>query len=526
MTAQTSTSTNDLQTVWRLAQMPVIQAVGLGVIVLGFVFSTEVTAAIGVWYASTAYSHCFFVLPIAIYLGWERRHMLAGVRIEQMNWLVVGALPLSLAWLAAERLGIMEGRQLIAVAMLELLFLAVLGWQMFKALAAPLLYLFFLVPFGAFLTPALQDFTASFIDVGLRVLAIPHFSDAYIIEIPEGRFFVAEACAGLRFLIASIAFGVLYACLMYTSMSRRLAFIGASIVIPIVANGVRALGIVVLGHVLGSAEAAATDHVLYGWLFFSIVIMLLILAGLPFRQDAVPASGRTIPAPLASRASPSPGMAGPRQRALFVSVVGIGGIAALALGLAAWVDSAGDVLPPTPAARFAAPAGCGPAIVDSSAAGLQKLHFACPGNRLDVTVQTFSPRVNPARIMAALRRMTGEQEAEDPTYSNVEIPNQQPPSWRFVTTEKPARATATALWVDGQPAKGGLAGRLALARNSLFGAAQAPVLIAVSQSSTHPQLYPDEEQQIRARIAGFLGGQPALTALVGQLAVPRTAPAS
>src|SRR5581483_9036774 len=99
------------------------------------------------------------------------------------------------------------------------------------------------------------------------------------------------ACAGLRFLIASIAFGTLYSCLIYRSFTRRALFMLASVIIPIIANGFRALGIVVLGHVLGSAQAAAADHILYGWLFFSIVILLLIMAGLPFREDTPTAAG-------------------------------------------------------------------------------------------------------------------------------------------------------------------------------------------------------------------------------------------
>ena len=70
-----------------------------------------------------------------------------------------------------------------------------------------------------------------------------------------------------------------------------MVFIAASIVVPIIANGLRALGIVALGHVLGSAQAAATDHVLYGWMFFSLVILLLIALGLPFREDIGPYRG-------------------------------------------------------------------------------------------------------------------------------------------------------------------------------------------------------------------------------------------
>ena len=155
--------------------------------------------------------------------AWDRRHNLAGVPIEPLPWVAFLTLPLGFAWLVAERLGIMEGRQLIAMTLVEVLFLAVLGWRMFRALAAPLLYLYFLVPFGAFITPQLQDFTTGFIYTGLGVLQIPYAGDGYMIQIPEGRFYVAEACAGLRFLIASIAFGTLYACLIYRSFTRRAA---------------------------------------------------------------------------------------------------------------------------------------------------------------------------------------------------------------------------------------------------------------------------------------------------------------
>ena len=122
----------------------------------------------------------------------------------------------------------------------------------------------------------------------LGLAGVPAVSDGFIIEVPHATFFVAEACAGLRFLIASIAFGTLYACLIYRTAGRRTLFIIASIIIPIIANGLRAFGIVWLGYALSSAQAAAADHLIYGWIFFSFVILLLILAGLPFRQDTLP----------------------------------------------------------------------------------------------------------------------------------------------------------------------------------------------------------------------------------------------
>src|SRR5260370_10879756 len=107
-----------------------------------------------------------------------------------------------------------------------------------------------------------------------------------MIEIPEGSFEVAEACAGWRFLIASTVFGCFFAVLMYRSFIRRALFVILSVAVPIAANGLRALGIIVLAHLEGSAAAVEADHVLYGWLFFTLVILILIAIGLMFAQKA------------------------------------------------------------------------------------------------------------------------------------------------------------------------------------------------------------------------------------------------
>ncbi len=504
------------QSAWRSMPRPVLLALVLGVLLLGLLFHVEVQAAVQVWYDSTAYSHCFFVLPIAVYLAWERRERLAGVPIRPAPMVVLAAIPLGLAWLAANRLGIMEGRQLIAIAMVELLFLAVLGWQMAYALMAPLLYLFFLVPFGAFLTPLLQDITAGFIDVGLRVLQIPHYSNAYFIDIPEGRFLVAEACAGLRFLIASVAFGVLYAVLMYRTLGRQLGFMLASIIVPIVANGIRALGIVVLGHVLGSAEAAAADHILYGWVFFSIVILLLILAGLPFRQDA--------PAGAVAPRSVRPAGPAPEVRTLFAPVVGLVALAAVAIGFSGWLDRAAGAPAVLPIARFAIPAGCTSPVTASSRPGVSRLQFACPIGTFEVTVQLFSPRVNPGRIQSTQMGLTDEQEIEDVTFSGLDVPGPAGRNWRVISSDKPPRVTATALWVDGAPAQGGLRGRIALARNSLLGASRAPVLIAVTATASQPRRAGENSVGLLASVDTFLRAQTTLPTLVDQLSLSGTRP--
>ena len=220
------------------------------------------------------------------------------------SWWALALLPpASALWLAAALLDVLEAEQLSVVLLFEILLLAMLGWRVFHALLAPLLFLFFLVPFGAFLVPLLQTFTAAFTVQGLELLGIPVFADGFIIQIPAGTFEVAEACAGLRFLIASIVFGCFFATVVYRSRWRRTAFIALSIVLPIVANGFRALGLVLLGHLMGDAASAMADHILYGWLFFTIVTLVLIAIGISFKEDIRPSQPRPTPVGATARRS-------------------------------------------------------------------------------------------------------------------------------------------------------------------------------------------------------------------------------
>jgi exosortase A len=497
-----------------------VPALLVGLVVLGFLFRTEAMAAYQVWNDSTAYSHCFFVLPIALYLAWDRRHNLAGLRVEPLPWLGLLAIPGTIAWMAAERLGIMEGRQLVAMSFVQLLFLVVLGWRVWWAMSAPLLYLYFLVPFGAFLTPALQKFTLEFSLIGLQVTGVPFYADEFLIDTPSGRYFVAEACAGLRFLIASIAFGVLYSMLIYRSYKKRALFMVASIVIPIVANGFRALGIVLLGEALGSAQAAAADHILYGWIFFSIVILLLILAGMPFREDTVTTVQEAKPAPERLPAA--------RLRAVLASllVVVFAGSAAAA---SAWLDGravpVASVSPPT----FHSAAGCistGPVIMHPPGTpgaahpqGSRSVQeFICGNVRLAMTVQVFSTRANPAAIGQARRELAREDSSEELEFGSLAVPGGDPASWRLVIGNTPPVMAATALWVEGQPSRGGLAERILQARNSVQGAPAATVLVAAALHFPQGTLASSERDQAQRMLATFLAHQGALGPQITALA--------
>jgi exosortase A len=264
-------------------------------------FPVETQGAWRVWTGSTAFSHCFLVVPLALYMIWDRRESLREVAPRS----AFSALPLlpilSAGWLLAAVLGVLELQQFLLVTMIEGILLVILGTAVFRRLLGPLLFLYLLVPTGEFLVPGLQSWTARFVVASLHLVGVPVYSDGILIQIPEGDFMVAEACAGLRFLIASVAFGIFFALVVYRGWGRRLAFIAISLVVPVVANGIRAFGIVYLAHLTNDVVAVEADHIIYGWGFFAAVMLVLIAIGLRFADHPRPTPAAPAATPPAAR---------------------------------------------------------------------------------------------------------------------------------------------------------------------------------------------------------------------------------
>ena len=260
----------------------------ISVAVLAAIFWHEAAGAVAVWIQSPTFNHGFLILPIALYMMWTRRDGVAALPNRPAAWAALLVLPLSFLWLITAIASVLEAQQFVVIAILQVMLAAILGWPVYRRFAAPFLYLFFLVPSGAELVPALQQVTAHFAVIALKLIGVPVFSNGAVIEVPAGTFAVAEACAGLRFLVATIAFGVFYAAQIYRSIPKRLVFVALCVVVPIIANGLRVFGIIWAAQLLGSATAAVADHLIYGWVFFSLVLVLLVFAGRPFADDDTP----------------------------------------------------------------------------------------------------------------------------------------------------------------------------------------------------------------------------------------------
>lgn len=245
------------------------------------VYHQDATAMVSIWWNASTFGHC---LLIPLIIGWLVHQRIA--ELAQLNpaawwpgliWVAAGGL----SWLIGDAATLALARHVGLVMMLQGAVVAALGPHVSRGLAFPLFYAFFLVPFGEELVPALQTLTARISMALLGLSGVPAHLNGVFITTPTGYFEVAEACSGAKFLIAMAAYAALVCNLCFKSWFRRAVFLLMSLLIAVVANGVRAFGTIYVAHRTSSDFAVGFDHVIYGWVFFALILTLVMAAGWP-----------------------------------------------------------------------------------------------------------------------------------------------------------------------------------------------------------------------------------------------------
>jgi len=231
---------------------------------------------VGQWWNASTYNHILLMPPILVWLVRLRWQGLA--RLEPAAWwpglgMLAGGM---LVWLGGTALGINLVAGFGAVAMLQAAVVTLLGPRNTAALLFPLGCMLFLVPFGDEIIPALQAITAQMAVALTHASGVPATIHGVFIDTPVGLFEVAEACSGVKFLVAMVALGTLVAHLCFASWKRRAAFMLVAVVVPVLANGVRAWGTIYVAQSQGIAFAAGFDHIVYGWIFFALVMAAVL----------------------------------------------------------------------------------------------------------------------------------------------------------------------------------------------------------------------------------------------------------
>ncbi|GGA40201.1 exosortase A [Sphingomonas psychrolutea] len=242
-------------------------------------FWHDVVALATIWWTSTTFGHCLFIGPVLAWLVWQRRAGLA--QLTPVAW-APGLLLVALGgfgWLLGEAGGVALARHLGIVLMLQGAVVTLLGPNVARALLFPLVYAVFLVPFGEGLEEPLQSATVAMTMPLLHLFGVPAQVDGVLITIPGGYFEVAEACSGAKFVIAMIAYGALVANVCFVSWRRRAIFMVVAVVVPVIANGLRAFGTIYAAYLTSVERATGLDHIVYGWVFFGLVMAAVLAIG-------------------------------------------------------------------------------------------------------------------------------------------------------------------------------------------------------------------------------------------------------
>jgi exosortase len=232
------------------------------------------------WYEVEDYSHGFLIVPLAVYFAWERRDDLRRAEIVPDWWgvvpLALGSLSLAIGRLGTELMNMRVSFVLTLIGLVLLL----LGRRVFRVLAFPLLFLFLMVPLPQSLVNViafpLQLIAADAAVQVLNLLNIPALREGNIIHLAHAQLFVAEACSGLRSLMALITLGVVFAYFFRKTMAERVIIVLSAIPIAIIVNSFRVALTGILTHRFGQEAAGGVVHETQGLFTFSIAFVLLL----------------------------------------------------------------------------------------------------------------------------------------------------------------------------------------------------------------------------------------------------------
>ena len=270
---------------WQVAGLIVLVA---SLCVVGLFWAT-VRSMVDVWESSRTFAHGFLVLPATGYLIWTYHQRLVSLPPLPSVWGLVALVVTGSGWVVGHQLSLVWLQQAAVVASLHGLVWAILGTEIVRIMSWPLGLLMFMLPVGTAIEPWLQDITVWFILGGLELAGIPHLYEGYRIAIPSGTWEVAPDCGGLRYLLPGLALGYAFATLVYGKPARRIAFLVLCAAMLMLANGVRAYGVIVGDH-FGIAEGA--DHRVFSYTIYGLTIPLLYWLGITWTENRPVASFR------------------------------------------------------------------------------------------------------------------------------------------------------------------------------------------------------------------------------------------
>ena len=232
------------------------------------------------WLNHSNNSHGILVPFISAYLIWQKRDQLAKVGLENNAWgALIFLLSMILYIVSYAGAVAVVSRAMIVTSLIGLVLLN-FGNAVFRIIAFPLIFLVFMVPmpdtiYGLVAFP-LQLFATDVSAFIIRNLSIPVFQEGNMLYFTQTQLEVAEACSGLRSMMAFIMLSCLFAYMMKSNWRWRLIIVVSAIPLALFANIVRVTGTGILANFYGEKVARGFLHDFSGLAVFAFGFILLL----------------------------------------------------------------------------------------------------------------------------------------------------------------------------------------------------------------------------------------------------------
>ena len=232
------------------------------------------------WWFNPNFSHGFLVPIFVAFVIWQERDRLKQIEIHP-SWIGLGVIAGALGILAIGVLGAEEfSSRASLVFVLAGLVIYFLGWSWFRALLFPLGCLFLMIPIPAILfnhlTLPMQLFASQFANSLLSMLGVPVLREGNVLYLPTMALQVAEACSGIRSLMALVTLSIVYGYLFEKRALRRFFLALAALPIAIIANGLRIVGTGLVVQYVNPGLGEGFFHSFEGWVIFLISTLCLV----------------------------------------------------------------------------------------------------------------------------------------------------------------------------------------------------------------------------------------------------------
>ena len=248
------------------------------VVSFGLLFWRVIADLVLDWIRDDNYSHGFLIVPLSLYLAWERRTRF--LETEQRPTMIGVFLVITSILVTTQDMHPFINRMAMLLCLGGML-LFLCGWKRLRVMTFPLAFLLLMIPIPAILFNQiafpLQLLASQFGEWTLSACQVPVLREGNVIQLANTSLEVAEACSGIRSLISLVTLGIAYGYFAESRIWARVILAFAAIPIAIAANAIRVAGTGLAAHFYGADAAQGFFHSFSGWLVFLVAFVFLFM---------------------------------------------------------------------------------------------------------------------------------------------------------------------------------------------------------------------------------------------------------